>query len=208
MRTFDGTVWSTPNTGETGLFRIAALTKPALTAASITSTGATLSIVGYGVKWWYQANKAPDNSCRGPVRRSNTQAVSGLSGGTSYTYTAYRAAGCAGADKLAEATFTTVTPSPTLTASGISATGATLTIGGHSGDWYYKGISGTSASTSCVTVSGSTTATLSTLTADNLYGYTAYSGANCASGTEIDTEYFSTSDVDVGEFGGGGRQQH
>ena len=199
MRTFDGTSWSTPGTGETGLFQIAALTKPALTAASLTPTGATLSLVGYGVKWWYQANKAPDNTCRGPVRRSNTQAVSGLSASTSYTYTAYRAAGCASGDKLAEVTFTTVTPGPSLTASGISATGATLTVGGHSGDWYYKGISGTEASTNCVTVSGSTTATLSTLTADNLYGYTAYSGANCT--TEIDTEYFSTTDVDVGNLG-------
>ena len=47
---------------------------------------------------------------------------------------------------------------------------------------------------------GITTATLS-LTADKLYGYTAYSGAGCTSGKEFDTEYFSANDYDVGNLG-------
>ena len=85
-----------------------------------------------------------------------------------------------------------------LTASSISATGATLTLGGHTGTWYYQGISGTSASTTCVTVSTGTTATLTNLTVNNLYGYTAYSGANCT--TAIGTDYFSTNDYDVGNL--------
>ena len=95
-----------------------------------------------------------------------------------------------------------VPPPATLTASDISGTGATLTVANHSGAWYYRGISGTSASTTCVTVSSGTTATLSSLTADNLYGYTAYSGASCT-GTEIGTDYFSTNDYDVGNLGEG-----
>ena len=95
----------------------------------------------------------------------------------------------------------TVNPAP-LTASDISGTGATLTVANHSGAWSYKGISGTSASTSCVDVSSGTTATLSSLTANNLYGYTAYSGANCT-GTELAREYFSTNDFDVGNLGEG-----
>ena len=94
----------------------------------------------------------------------------------------------------------TVNPPATLTASGISGTGATLTVGGHVGAWSYQGISGTEASTTCVDVSNSTTSPLSNLTADKLYGYTAYASAGCT-GTEIDTEYFSTNDYDVGNLG-------
>ena len=96
---------------------------------------------------------------------------------------------------------------PSLTASGISGTGATLTVGGHVGAWSYQGISGTEASSTCADVSaGTTTATLN-LTADKLYGYTAYSGAGCT-GTEIDTEYFSTNDFDVGNLGEGASGSH
>ena len=94
----------------------------------------------------------------------------------------------------------TVNVDPSLTASGISGTGATLTVGGHVGAWSYQGISGTEASTTCVGVSNGTTSPLSNLTADKLYGYTAYASAGCT-GTEIDTEYFSTNDYDVGNLG-------
>ena len=86
----------------------------------------------------------------------------------------------------------------TLTASSISGTGATLAVNG-TGGWSYKGISGTSASTTCVTVSSGATKTLSGLTADNLYGYTAYNGSGCT-GTALATEYFSTNDYDVGNL--------
>ena len=72
----------------------------------------------------------------------------------------------------------------------------------HAGAWSYQGISGTEASSTCADVSaGTTTATLS-LTANQLYGYTAYSGAGCT-GTEIDTEYFSANNYDVGNLGEG-----
>ena len=97
----------------------------------------------------------------------------------------------------------TVNAVPSLTASGISGTGATLTIGGHTGDWFYKGISGTEASSNCQDVYNSTTDTLSSLTADKLYGYTAHDHASCSSATELAREYFSTNDFDVGNLGEG-----
>ena len=103
-------------------------------------------------------------------------------------------------EPLAVKVVATVNPLTTLTASGISGTGATLTIANRSGTWYYQGISGTSAASTCETVIGNTKS-LSSLTANNLYGYTAYSGANCASGTELATEYFSTTNFDVGNLG-------
>ena len=97
----------------------------------------------------------------------------------------------------------TENPPATLTASGISGTGATLTIGNHTGDWFYKGISGTEASSNCQDVYNSTTDTLSSLTADKLYGYTAHDHASCSSATELAREYFSTNDFDVGNLGEG-----
>ena len=97
----------------------------------------------------------------------------------------------------------TVNAVPSLTASGISGTGATLTIAGHTGDWFYKGISGTEASSNCQDVYNSTTDTLSSLTADKLYGYTAHDHASCSSATELAREYFSTNDFDVGNLGEG-----
>ena len=97
----------------------------------------------------------------------------------------------------------TVNPVPSLTASGISGTGATLTIAGHTGDWFYKGISGTEASSNCQDVYNSTSDTLSGLTADKLYGYTAHDHASCSSASQLATEYFSTNDFDVGNLGEG-----
>ena len=97
----------------------------------------------------------------------------------------------------------TVNEPVTLTASGISGTGATLTIAGHTGDWFYKGISGTEASSNCQDVYNSKTDTLSGLTADKLYGYTAHDHASCSSATELAWEYFSTNDFDVGNLGEG-----
>ena len=97
----------------------------------------------------------------------------------------------------------TVNVPPSLTASGISGTGATLTIANHTGDWFYKGISGTEASSNCQDVYNSTTDTLSNLTADKLYGYTAHDHASCSSATELAREYFSTNDFDVGNLGEG-----
>ena len=97
----------------------------------------------------------------------------------------------------------TVNLPATLTASGISGTGATLTVGGHVGAWSYQGISGTEASSTCVDVSNSTTSPLNNLTADKLYGYTAHNHASCSLASQLATEYFSTNDYDVGNLGEG-----
>ena len=85
---------------------------------------------------------------------------------------------------------------PSLTASGITGTGATLTIADHTGAWHYQRIQ--PADTTCNTVASGATATLASLTANTLYGYTAYSDSACT--TALDTVYFSTTDFDVGNL--------
>ena len=85
---------------------------------------------------------------------------------------------------------------PSLTASVITGSGATLTLADYSGTWYYKRIEPTGVNT-CNTAS-TPTVTLSTLDANKLYGYTAYSNNTC--GTALDTVYFSTSSAFVGNL--------
>ena len=64
-----------------------------LIASSVTSTSATLTLAGHTGNWWYQANAAPDNSCK-DAGSGTTQALSGLTSNTSYTYTAYSNSSC------------------------------------------------------------------------------------------------------------------
>ena len=76
---------------------------------------------------------------------------------------------------IAEFAFATV---PTLASSNVTATGATLTIAGHSGDWWYKHTTPTGGTCSASAVTG-TSATL-TLTANTAYTFAAYSDASCS----------------------------
>ena len=76
-----------------------------------------------------------------------------------------------------------------LTASGVTASGATLTLSGHGGSWYVKQTAPTAGACSASAVTG-TTHTLSTLSAGAPYTYTAYSDSSCA--TAIASASFST----------------
>ena len=81
-----------------------------LSASSITETGATLTIANHSGDWWYKATNGggPHTTCQGPV--SGTSAtLTGLSVGTTYTYTAYSDSGCS-----------TVWSSVTFTSTGVS----------------------------------------------------------------------------------------
>ena len=77
-----------------------------------------------------------------------------------------------------------------LTADSITATGATLTLAGHSGDWYVKKTAPTPAGTCSSAITGATH-DLTTLSAEQRYTYAAYSDSSCA--TEIGSATFSTS---------------
>ena len=77
-----------------------------LTADGIAGTAAALTIAGHTGNWYYKANAAPDNTCKGPVS-ATTQNLTGLSVSNSYTYTGYTDSGCANA--IGSATFTTPT---------------------------------------------------------------------------------------------------
>ena len=88
---------------------------------------------------------------------------------------------------------------PELTATTTS-TGATLTLANHIGNWYHKETHPSTTAT-CSTVNTGATVSLTTLTANTLYGYTAYSDSACSTTTALDTLYFSTTDAFVGNLG-------
>ena len=151
----------------------AAFTTPSLTASSITATGATLTIANHADAWRYKATSGPHTTCQPEVAAgTSTASLTGLTAGTSYTYSAYSDSSCNNLLATA-ASFTTLA---TLASSNVSATGATLTIAGHTGDWYYRH---TNTGATCDgPVSG--TSTTVTLSANTSYTFSAYSDSECA----------------------------
>ena len=85
---------------------------PKLTAAADTLTSATLTLSNsnYGSSWWLkQTSPTPAGACTAG-EADFSHAVSGLMGNTTYTYKAYKAAGCASADEIGSLTFSTPGP--------------------------------------------------------------------------------------------------
>ena len=89
---------------------------------------------------------------------------------------------------------------PELSVSNITGTSATLTLANYTGTWYLKGFTA-SSQFACVGPLSTSTKSLSSsynLTANTLYGMTAYSGSGCT--TALDTAYFSTTGFGVGNL--------
>ncbi len=150
--------------------------RPTLTAGNITTTGATLSMAHYihHYGWWFVRQVGPTTgSCSSPIAVGSQHNLSNLSPGTVYTYKAYKYSICY--EELDSVRFSTKT---SLTASNITGTSATLTIGERSGNWWLKRTS--PADGDCVAKSASTsTVNLASLTPGQQYTYKAYNNAAC-----------------------------
>ena len=148
-----------------------------LSVGGISASGATLTIAGHSGDWYVKKTApTPAGTCSAAIT-GTTHAYTVTDGGTAQTVTAYSDAACA--NPVASVTFTAA--DPTLTVSNITASGATLTIAGHSGDWHYKHTTPSNGTCSAA-VSGST-ATLTALDANTEYIFKAYSDSACA--TEV-----------------------
>ena len=94
-----------------------ALSGKMLTASQVETKTATLTIANYLTteQWWYKANAVPDNTCSSAVSAgTTTKDLTGLSGNTSYTYTAYSDSSCTAANEIVTApTFLTKPGQPT-----------------------------------------------------------------------------------------------
>ena len=151
----------------------AAFTTMSLTASSAVGTGATLTIGQHSGNWYYMADKAPHDTCQGPISTA-AATLTGLTAGASYAYTAYRDSGCAAAGLLASADFAI----PTLAATGVTGTGATLALSEHTGDWYYQ--ANAAPHSTCQGPVSTTTAVLAGLSPSTSYTYAAYRNSGCS----------------------------
>ena len=158
---------------------------PILGVSNIAATTATLTITNHSNAWYYKADAAPDNTCQGPVTAgTRTKDLTNLSAGTTYTYEAYSDSTCTTANKLATAAFTTLVG---LTASNIGETTATLTIAGHTSDWYYDADTGPHTTCQGPVTANTSTKDITGLSANTSYTYEAYSASGCADTDKLAT---------------------
>ena len=92
--------------------------------------------------------------------------------------------------KLVEIVFATALP-VSLNASNVTATGATLTVANHNGDWWYEQAGSGGDNVCRGPVSGSSV-TVSGLTAGTVYVYKAYSDSACTEANELAETTFTT----------------
>ena len=78
---------------------------PALTAGSITLSGATLTLSNFTGAWWHNSGYGATGCTR--VSAGATATLSELASGTAYTYYAFSRSGCAQADTIDSVSFTT-----------------------------------------------------------------------------------------------------
>ena len=172
-----------------------------LGASQVQSSTATLTLTGYGDGnlWYYKADKGPDTSCSSnPVVRSRV-ALTGLSGGTTYTYSAYSDSTCTAANLMETASpFTTAAGDPTLTVSNKTATSATLTIGSHTGEWWYQ--ANKTPYSTCRSAGTGSSVDVDNLSEGTSYTFRAYNATGCDSADEIASKTFTAS-VSVGNLG-------
>ncbi len=145
-----------------------------LTGAAQSSRSAKLTISNYdGSKWWYKGTQS-GAQCREVAAGTTSATIAEtLERGTSYTYNAYNASGCASGNRLVSDTFST----SDLSAGSITGTGAKLTISQWSGAWWYQ----RDGAAQCTAVTaGTTSATLTGLVRGVSYTYYAYKTSACS----------------------------
>ncbi len=179
--------WGHWSNGVSLKISVTAVPQPGIAASSVTATTATLTLNGHVGDWWFKRTTPSGGTCTAG-EADYSHALSSLTPGTDYTYKAYSDSGCTTSKEIGSGTFTTPA---SLTASGVTAAGATLTIAGHTGDWYLKQTAPSTGTCSANAITGATH-TLSTLTHSTTYTYKAYSDSACTTANLLATETFTT----------------
>ncbi len=154
---------------------------PTLTPTEVTDDSATIQIDNWSGDWYYttsggggQGAGGASVNCQGPVNGDETT-ISGLDPDTQYTITAY--VECGGAAFASGNLVTGQSTSLTLTNTGLST--ATISLSGHSGNWWYKADKAPFTNCSDNSVSSGGTANLTGLGTGTTYTFTAYSDSYC-----------------------------
>ena len=90
-----GNTWTDETDLFSGMFEVIASENPTLSAGSVTTSGAMLTIAGHTGDWYYKADKAPDSTCSSSAVTGMTKTLTGLSPFETYTYSAYSDSSCA-----------------------------------------------------------------------------------------------------------------
>ena len=187
--------FSTPGPGQSG---------ETLRIENIRKASAELTLLYWTPRapWSYKLAKGGSGTCfnsRAP-EHSPTTALLNLRDTTSYTVTAHSGADCAGANLLDTETFTTRASDwqrPALSISGVTRTGATLSIANHTGDWWYME---TASPNVCTKVdAGTSSVTFTNLTPNTYYEYGAQSHA-CDYEGPVDWRIGDLDDAENAEF--------
>ena len=170
-----------------------------LSASTVTRTTATLTIDGHTAPWYYKYTTPTGGSCSSVVASGTSTAdLTGLSAATSYTFKAYSDSSCTTELATAESFLTTsghlmqmaavnaTSIAPTLTATAVEATTATLSIVNYESNWYYQSAVHAGGSCSTIPVEGNTV-DLSDLSSGTSYTFAAYSDSTCSSSSLLTT---------------------
>ena len=154
-----------------------------LTAAPDSDRSVDLTLKDGPSNWWFRINWWGGCTAAPGTTVSNIQ---GYQSG-SHSVSAYSDSGCK--YHVASTSFTLTDEN--LKASSVTSESATLTVGNHIGDWWYKATSGGGPHVSCSSqaLSGAAT-TLTGLTGSTAYTYTAYTDSACT--TSHGTATFTT----------------
>ena len=145
---------------------------------------ATLTLTGHTDNWSLKRTTPTIGTCTTKTG-TYTHNLTNLNASTTYTYTAYSDSLCS---TTIDSTALTTRTAPALTASDVTHNTATLTLTGHTGNWWIKQTAPTS--TTCTAKTSTTTHSLTNLTANRSYTYTAYTNSGCT--TTIDSASFTT----------------
>ena len=179
----------------------AAFTTVTLSASEVTNTTATLRLNGSRSESWrykYTAPATPAGQCSDEIAGgTSTVDLAGLTPNTSYIFKAYSDGACANeiTNDASDAKFTT--ENIQFSASHITAAGATLTIGGYTGNWYSKRTA-PDAGTCSSAISG-VTANVTGLTVGVDNTFKAYSDSSCNTAIAAVTFMVGVSVSNLGE---------
>ena len=175
------------------------LTKPGKPAKPSAAAGAgtgkltitaTMSGNGAVTGWAYQQKEGSNNygswTDITSTSTSLSYTVSGLDNSKTYQFKV-RAKNATGTGAASDASDAASPSDRTLAGSSVEATTATLTIGGYTGNWYYK--ANVAPDTTCKgpVASGTATRNLTGLSGNTSYTYVAYSDSSCTTANQLAT---------------------
>ena len=153
-----------------------------LTASDATDISLKLTITNHSGDWYYKYTN-PGSGTYSTTVAAGTATATGLTPNTTYTFKAYSDSSCTTelATATAKSTLALTVSAPSDTSR--SDVSLTLTITNYSGSWYYKYTTPTGGQ--CSSAGSGSSTTVSVLTANTTYIFTAYSNGN--STTELAT---------------------